>query len=150
MTSGSLSTPVLPYFFSFLTLSLSRPSLSFQCLLFILSQCSFYTFILVPFGRLCLLLFAGAVLQDDGKLLLIPYIIIRLVAQGTVADMVGQIFGIRTGFQGTMVSNLAKLNFNSVTEVVNEKHLEPWTAMCTEVRIGWARLGRKVWSRFWL
>lgn len=57
----------------------------------------------------------------------------NIAAQGSIADLIGKLFGIKTGFQGTIVSNLAKLNFSSVTEVVNDKHLEPWTAMCTEV-----------------
>ena len=48
--------------------------------------------------------------------------------------MIGEIFGIETGFQGSVVSNLAKLNFTSVVETVNEKHMQPWTAMCGEVR----------------
>lgn len=46
--------------------------------------------------------------------------------------MVGDIFDIKTGFHGSVVSNLAKLNFSALTETVNEKHLQPWTAMCSE------------------
>jgi len=46
--------------------------------------------------------------------------------------LIGKMFGINTGFQGNLVSNLAKLNFSAVTEVANEKHMEPWTAMCNE------------------
>jgi len=52
--------------------------------------------------------------------------------QGSIADLIGKMFGINTGFQGNLVSNLAKLNFSAVTEVANEKHMEPWTAMCNE------------------
>lgn len=52
--------------------------------------------------------------------------------QGSIAKMIGEIFGIETGFQGSVVSNLAKLNFTSVVETVNEKHMQPWTAMCGE------------------
>jgi hypothetical protein len=40
------------------------------------------------------------------------------------------IFGISTGFQGTIISNLARLNLKDVTEEINDKHLQPWSDLC--------------------
>lgn len=46
--------------------------------------------------------------------------------QGKMAEFIGQIFGIKTGFQGTLVSQFAKLNMDSVVEDVNDDLLGPW------------------------
>jgi hypothetical protein len=40
------------------------------------------------------------------------------------------IFKIKTGFWGSIVSNVAKVNLKGVTEEVNEKHLKPWADIC--------------------
>ena len=45
-------------------------------------------------------------------------------------EIIGKIFGIETGFQGTVISSFAKLNLDSVTEEVNEKHMQPWSELC--------------------
>ncbi|KAJ3315288.1 hypothetical protein HDV04_003681 [Boothiomyces sp. JEL0838] len=50
--------------------------------------------------------------------------------QGTVNTFIEKIFNISTGFQGTVVSQFAKLNLESITEDVNEKHLQPWSELC--------------------
>lgn len=50
--------------------------------------------------------------------------------QGTINDHIEAIFGIKTGFQGTIISSFAKLNLDSVTEDVNDKHLQPWSELC--------------------
>ncbi|KAJ3038679.1 hypothetical protein HDV00_000428 [Rhizophlyctis rosea] len=50
--------------------------------------------------------------------------------QGIINGFIGSIFGIETGFQGTMISQFAKLNLESVTEDVNDKHLQPWSELC--------------------
>ncbi|KAJ3323718.1 hypothetical protein HDV06_001448 [Boothiomyces sp. JEL0866] len=50
--------------------------------------------------------------------------------QGTVNTFIEKIFNIATGFQGTVVSQFAKLNLESITEDVNEKHLQPWSELC--------------------
>lgn len=46
--------------------------------------------------------------------------------QGKMAELIGQMFGIKTGFQGTLVSQFAKLNMDSVVEDVNDDLLGPW------------------------
>lgn len=50
--------------------------------------------------------------------------------QGNFNEILSKIFGIETGFAGNIVSNLAKVNFKSVTEEVNDKHLKPWSDLC--------------------
>jgi nucleoside-diphosphate-sugar epimerase len=50
--------------------------------------------------------------------------------QEKVNVLLRSIFNIQTGFQGTIISNLARLNMTDVTEEINEKHLEPWSAIC--------------------
>lgn len=46
--------------------------------------------------------------------------------QGKMAELIGSIFGIKTGFQGTLISSFAKLNMDSVVEDVNDELLGPW------------------------
>lgn len=55
--------------------------------------------------------------------------------QGTVADLIGQIFGIKTGFQGTLISSFAKLNMDSVVEDVNDELLGPWAELLEKAGI---------------
>eukprot|EP01107_Rhizomastix_libera_P002147 TRINITY_DN1384_c0_g1_i2.p1 TRINITY_DN1384_c0_g1~~TRINITY_DN1384_c0_g1_i2.p1 ORF type:complete len:381 (+),score=102.93 TRINITY_DN1384_c0_g1_i2:50-1144(+) len=45
------------------------------------------------------------------------------------------IFHISTGFVGSIMSNLAKVNFKGVTEEVNDKHMKPWSELCREAGI---------------
>ncbi|RUS33799.1 LOW QUALITY PROTEIN: hypothetical protein BC938DRAFT_483813 [Jimgerdemannia flammicorona] len=55
--------------------------------------------------------------------------------QETINFHIRAIFGIETGFAGTVVSNFAKLNIESVTEETNEKHLAPWADILKASRI---------------
>ena len=52
---------------------------------------------------------------DDGDL-----------SQQTLADQFHDIFHIETGFQGSLISQFAKLNLDSVVDDVNEDILQPW------------------------
>ncbi|KAG0008145.1 hypothetical protein BGZ80_003808, partial [Entomortierella chlamydospora] len=47
--------------------------------------------------------------------------------QEAVNTHIRAIFGIETGFQGTVVSQIAKLNMKDATEEINELHLAPWS-----------------------
>ncbi|KAG0007057.1 hypothetical protein BGZ65_010259 [Modicella reniformis] len=47
--------------------------------------------------------------------------------QESVNTHIRSLFGIETGFQGTVISNMAKLNMKGATEDINEMHLEPWS-----------------------
>jgi nucleoside-diphosphate-sugar epimerase len=56
-------------------------------------------------------------------------------SQGTMAEIIGQIFGIETGFQGSLVSSFAKLNLDSVVDDVNDEVLGPWADLLEEAEI---------------
>lgn len=47
--------------------------------------------------------------------------------QGSFNEILVKIYGIETGFHGSIVSNLAKLKFDELTADVNDKHLKPWS-----------------------
>jgi len=55
--------------------------------------------------------------------------------QGNFNDLLAKIFGIDIGYQGMIISNLAKVNFKAVTEEVNDKHLKPWSDLCKSAAI---------------
>lgn len=55
--------------------------------------------------------------------------------QGTLADIIGEIFGIETGFQGQLISTFAKLNLDSVVDDVNDELLGPWSDLLEEAGI---------------
>lgn len=73
---------------------------------------------------------AGKKSWDDktmgGKVPIFNVVDKGVTTQGVMADLIGQIFGIRTGFQGTLISSFAKLNMDSVVEDVNDELLGPW------------------------
>jgi nucleoside-diphosphate-sugar epimerase len=58
-----------------------------------------------------------------------------ITTQGVMADIIGQIFGIETGFQGQLVSTFAKLNLDSVVDDVNDELLGPWADLLAEAGI---------------
>ena len=49
--------------------------------------------------------------------------------QETLSTVVAKIFSIPTGFQGSFVSQFAKLNLDSVVDDVNDEILQPWADM---------------------
>ena len=50
-------------------------------------------------------------------------------SQGILADIVGKVFNIKTGFQGSLISQFAKLNLENVVDDLNEDILQPWADM---------------------
>jgi nucleoside-diphosphate-sugar epimerase len=47
-----------------------------------------------------------------------------------------QIYGIKTGFLGSIASGLAtSLSMKTITEEVNDKHLKPWSDLCKKAQI---------------
>jgi nucleoside-diphosphate-sugar epimerase len=50
-------------------------------------------------------------------------------SQGTLASIISQVFGIKTGFQGSLISQFAKLHLESVVDDLNEDILQPWAEM---------------------
>lgn len=49
---------------------------------------------------------------------------------GTVNSFLSELFGIKTGFHGTMLSNVARLRLADVVDIANDKHLKPWDTLC--------------------
>jgi len=49
---------------------------------------------------------------------------------GKINKHLETIFGIKTGFLGGVVSNMAKINMKGTTEEINDKHLKPWSELC--------------------
>jgi len=51
--------------------------------------------------------------------------------QGKINELMEQIYGIKTGFLGKTKSSLAKaLGMKNLTDMVNDKHLKPWSDLC--------------------
>jgi len=51
--------------------------------------------------------------------------------QGSINKLLESIFGIKTGFMGTIKSKLAtSVAMKTVAETANEKHLKPWSDLC--------------------
>ncbi|XP_026727157.1 uncharacterized protein LOC113493393 [Trichoplusia ni] len=50
--------------------------------------------------------------------------------QGSLAELVADIFGINHDYYGTAISTLAKNDIASVAEEANDKHLTAWADMC--------------------
>lgn len=58
-----------------------------------------------------------------------------VTTQGTLANIIGQVFGIETGFQGQLISTFAKLNLDSVVDEVNDELLGPWADLLADAGI---------------
>ena len=50
-------------------------------------------------------------------------------SQGTLARIISQVFAIKTGFQGSLISQFAKMNLEHVVDDLNEEILQPWADM---------------------
>ena len=55
--------------------------------------------------------------------------------QGSISELVCQIFGIEYDFAGSVISNMARLNMSGAVEDSNEKHLAPWSEACIRDKI---------------
>ena len=53
-------------------------------------------------------------------------------SQGTLAGIISQVFGIKTGFQGSLISQFAKMHLESVVYDLNEDILQPWADMLSK------------------
>lgn len=56
-------------------------------------------------------------------------------SQGTQARIIADIFGIETGFSGTIISTFARLNLDSVVDDVNEDTMDPWADLLADAGI---------------
>ena len=52
--------------------------------------------------------------------------------QGTVCDMLANMFDINVGYHGMLISNAARLKMDYACATANEKHLEPWNDLLKE------------------
>lgn len=50
--------------------------------------------------------------------------------QGKVNKHLEAIFGIKTGFQNAFMNTAARIDFTATAEMVNDKHLQPWSDLC--------------------
>ncbi|KAI1437637.1 hypothetical protein GGR50DRAFT_692152 [Xylaria sp. CBS 124048] len=55
--------------------------------------------------------------------------------QGTMANIIGEVFGIKWEFQGQLWSNFARLNMDTVVDDVNDDVLGPWADLLKEAGI---------------
>ncbi|KAI0147567.1 NAD(P)-binding protein [Xylariaceae sp. FL1272] len=55
--------------------------------------------------------------------------------QGTMANIIGEVLGVKQDFQGQLLSNFAKLNMDSVVEDVNDDVLGPWADLLADAGI---------------
>ena len=58
-----------------------------------------------------------------------------IAAQGTMEQIIGQVFHISTGFQGHLISTFARLNLDRVVDDVNDEILSPWADLLAEAGI---------------
>lgn len=56
-------------------------------------------------------------------------------SQGTMAEVIGEIFKIKTGFQGQLISTFARMNMDSVVDDVNDEVLGPWAELLEDAGI---------------
>ncbi|KAI6373934.1 hypothetical protein MCOR25_003321 [Pyricularia grisea] len=59
-----------------------------------------------------------------------------VTTQGVMAELIGDIFGIQTGFQGQLISTFARMNMDSVVDDVNDNMLGPWAELLEQAGIG--------------
>ena len=55
--------------------------------------------------------------------------------QGHLANVICELFGIKTGFQGTIVNAFARLHLDAVVDDVNEDVLQPWADLLAAKKI---------------
>lgn len=53
--------------------------------------------------------------------------------QGSISDLLGELFNIKVDFYGNLVSNVVDLSV--ATDDANDKHLAPWAEACREDNI---------------
>jgi len=55
--------------------------------------------------------------------------------QGKLNEYLGNLFSIKTGFSGSIVSNLAKLNMDAAASYSNDKHVPTFTKLCQDNKV---------------
>ena len=78
-----------------------------------------------------------------------PPHVLALTAQGSITEMISTLFGIKSDYHGSIISNLARLNMRDAVDDVNEKHMGPWSEMCAATGVTTTPLSPyidKVWE----
>lgn len=70
--------------------------------------------------------FPTSPLQHNSSLPIFNLVDHGRTSQGTLATIISQVFGIKTGFQGSLISQFAKMHLESVVDDLNEDILQPW------------------------
>ena len=52
-----------------------------------------------------------------------------------MSAVLGELFDIKTGFYGVLISNFARLNLSSIVDEANDKHMKPWNELCARCGI---------------
>ena len=55
--------------------------------------------------------------------------------QGSINTHLEQVFGIETGYFGSILSNLASLKLSDAAQTANDNHVNPWSEMCSKAEI---------------
>lgn len=58
------------------------------------------------------------------------WLLVLYTDQGKINAMLEELFGIKTGFLGKLVSNLARMRLADVVDDANDKHMQPWADLC--------------------
>lgn len=58
-----------------------------------------------------------------------------VTCQGTMSNIIGDLFKIETGFQGQLISTFARMNLDSVVDDVNDELLGPWADLLADAGI---------------
>lgn len=54
------------------------------------------------------------------------------LTQKKLSAILSEIFGISTGFYGSLLSQAAKLRMKDAVDAANEQHMDPWSEMCKQ------------------
>lgn len=57
------------------------------------------------------------------------------ITQGQLNLVMEELFGIKTGYYGSIKSNLAKTQLSTVADMANDKHIPAWTKLCNDQEI---------------
>lgn len=78
---------------------------------------------------------SGWDVESMGKVATFNVVDTGATTQGTMAEIIGNVFGIETGFQGQLVSTFARMNLESVVDDVNDEILGPWADLLEDAGI---------------
>ncbi|KAK0618052.1 hypothetical protein B0T17DRAFT_496132 [Bombardia bombarda] len=81
---------------------------------------------------------AGKAKWDEAKMGKVPTFNVvdqGATSQGTMADIIGKVFSIETGFQGKVISAFARWNMDALVDEINDDLLGPWAEIVEEAGI---------------